>query len=82
MDSSVQPISSFTGPAVYSITVEGNIPESLLVCLASMELENNASSGNTMSTITGCMQDQSQLSGVLNTLYNNRYTIVSITKIQ
>ena len=73
---------SFTGPAFYRITVEGNIPESLMACLASMELEKNPTSGNPVSAITGCLADQSQLNGVLNTLYNNRYTVISVTKIE
>jgi hypothetical protein len=82
MASTVYPKTKFTGSAIYRITVEGIIPKSLLDCLASMELENDTSPGNTVSTITGCMQDQSQLNGVLNTLYNNRYTVISVIKIE
>jgi hypothetical protein len=82
MAPTVNPNKSFTGPAVYSITVEGSIPESLLACLASMELKINGPTENPVSTVTGRMEDQSQLHGVLNTLYNSRYTVLSVTKIQ
>jgi len=43
---------------------------------------HTVTSNKTLSTLTGNMEDQEALSGVLNILFDNRYSIISVMKIE
>ncbi|RLD50992.1 MAG: hypothetical protein DRJ05_18920 [Bacteroidetes bacterium] len=71
----------FTGPATYQISVQGNIVNNLINRLGEMEVSKTGLANKTISTLTGNVQDQSALSGILNTLFDYRYTVISVLKL-
>ena len=75
-------LDSFQGNAVYQIAVEGKIEPFLLQILnGQLELRGAESNGKQVSLLLGRVEDQAELSGILNTLYNHRLTIISVLKI-
>ena len=71
----------FFGPAKYQITVEGIIGNNLLGNLGDMSVAYSTSKDTKRSILTGEVIDQPALSGILNTLIDNRYTVISVMKI-
>ena len=73
---------SFLSPSRYQITVEGKIEDSLLICLpGSIDINPSISGETEISILVGSFLDQAELSGLLNALYNNRFTVISVVKI-
>lgn len=69
----------FEKPGRYRIVVEGNINESWSDRLAGMRIvSNHREKGKVMTTLTGDLRDQTQLSGVLNTLYELHLSILLV----
>lgn len=69
----------YTEPSIYQLTVEGKIDKKRVKEMTGMmvsELDNNR-----LVTITGQVQDQSALNGLINTLYNMHLSVISIIKI-
>ena len=69
----------YTEPSVYQLTVEGKIDKIRVKEMTGMmvsELDNSR-----LVTITGQVQDQSALNGLINTLYNMHLSVISIIKI-
>ena len=72
----------FQSPAIYKIKVYGEIKESWSERLEGMHLDVQTSdSTKPVTTLTGRINDQSALFGVINTLYDNHFTIISINTI-
>lgn len=72
----------FQSPAIYKIKVYGEIKESLSERLQGMEINiQRSDEAKTVSILTGRINDQSALSGILNTLYDNHFTLISINTI-
>lgn len=78
----VETINPFTGSAVYQITVQGKIENALLRNLGGLILSQTRAKEKVISTLTGDVLDQPALSGILNTLIDNRYTVISVMKIE
>ncbi len=73
---------SFQSNATYQITVEGKVEPFLLKLLsAPLKVNYTESDGKKISSLIGNVQDQAQLTGILNTLYNSRMTVISVLKI-
>jgi len=69
----------FSGPAEYSITVQGKLPESITEKFEG--IENYFVTETDQSTITSIkikIKDQAQLSGLMNDLYNGRFPILKV----
>ncbi len=72
----------FDCPATYRIVVQGNIPESWADRLADMEvMPCQNGDPNRRSTLLGVLRDQSELNGVLETLYRLHLTIVNVEQV-
>ena len=72
----------FQSTAIYKIKVYGAIKESLSERLQGMEINiQRSDKAKPVSILTGRINDQSALSGILNTLYDNHYTLISINTI-
>jgi len=63
-------------PAIYKIQVRGNLASSWSEKLGGLQIESTAETG--MTVITGPLTDQAALSGVLNTLYDLQFPVVSV----
>jgi hypothetical protein len=69
---------TFDGPAVYRIRVHGKIPSRLSGRLEGMSIEVDASALPPLTTLTGNLQDQASLAGVLRTLYEMHLPVLSV----
>ena len=66
-------------PATYRIKVEGHLDESWSECLAGMHITTRKRSDQTaVTTLIGRLRDQSELTGVLNSLHDLHRPIVKV----
>ncbi|MBT8365419.1 MAG: hypothetical protein KJP23_12000 [Deltaproteobacteria bacterium] len=66
-------------PATYRIEVEGHLNESWSECLAGMHITTHKRSDQTTVTnLIGRLRDQSELTGVLNSLHDLHRPIVKV----
>lgn len=76
-------LSRFNGEAKYRIVVKGTVPESWADRLAGMEITSGKKGEpQQRSTLEGILRDQSELNGVLETLYRLQLTIVSVEQLK
>jgi hypothetical protein len=69
----------FQSPAVYKIKVDGVINENWSERLGGMQITVlKSKDANPSSLLIGRINDQTTLSGVLNTLYENHLSILSV----
>ena len=66
------------GPAVYRVRVEGNLPLNWSESLMGMNITTSGSDDSQFSTLVGRLPDQAALAGVLATLYEKQYPILSV----
>jgi hypothetical protein len=66
-------------PATYRIEVEGDMDENWADSLAGMRISTRKRNDqSTVTTLTGLLRDQAELSGVLNGLYELHLPILSV----
>ncbi len=75
-------VNSFTGRATYQITVNGTINPSFLPLLGDVSLAQTETKKRSITTLTGEVIDQSALAGLINTLIDYRYTVISVLKLE
>jgi hypothetical protein len=66
------------GPAVYRVQVEGHVPFDWSSQLMGMNITRSSDSEDHKSTLVGRLADQAALSGLLNTLYEKQYPVLSV----
>ena len=72
----------FAGAATYRIVIEGHLDPSYSSRLAGMIISaTERGDRKPLTTLVGPVQDQAELSGVLDTLYNLHLPIVSVEQI-
>ena len=70
---------SFIGPAVYQIKVQGELRKKSSGHVGGMQIEiSYKKENNPISTLTGSLQDQAALSGILNSLYEMHLVVLSV----
>lgn len=70
---------TFTGPGNYRIRVQGFLDEKWSERLGGMYISINHREGRrTLATLVGRLQDQAELAGVLNTLYELHMPLLSV----
>jgi len=74
-------IETYSGPSIYQITVSGKVDEQFIESINGMSVSHNSVKSKTISTLTGELHDQSALNGILNTLYDYQYSVISVLKI-
>lgn len=72
---------SFQGRSTFQISIEGILEEKWSDRLAGMNINHYRSESGSLTTLTGEIIDQSELFGVLNTLNDYQYKIISVNKI-
>ena len=73
----------FGGPATYRIVVKGELGEQWSDRLAGMAISGTkAEIGSSHTTLFGPLRDQSQLNGVLETLYGLHLPILRVEKVE
>jgi hypothetical protein len=78
---SVQKV-AFEEPARYCIMIIGSLDKTWFKDIYDLEISVNKNAGGVRKTILkGEMKDQATLIGVLNTLYNMGYTLLSVERI-
>lgn len=75
-------LKSYSGPSTYQITVDGRVDEGFIQSISGMSVSHNRLKDKTLSTLTGELTDQSALNGILNTLFDYRFAVISVMKIE
>jgi hypothetical protein len=65
-------------PAVYRVRVQGSIPLDWSVRLMGMNITAPNDTDSDQSILVGRLPDQAALSGVLNTLYDTQFPVLSV----
>ena len=74
---------NFITPAVYEIRVIGGLDTNWSERLGGLQITNkNPGDLDSVSVLIGQISDQAALSGVLNTLYDNHVTIISVNMLK
>lgn len=79
---------SFIKPAVYKIKVQGDLHQGWSERLGGLQIKSEESEDKEsedkeiVSVLIGQINDQAALSGVLNTLYENHMTIISVNMLK
>lgn len=72
----------FDEPGCYRIRVSGNLDPSRSDVLGGMAIATRRPAGKPpATTLTGELQDQAALMGVLNTLYDSGYAIIEVKRL-
>ena len=70
------------GPTVYRVRVRGRLGAEWSDRLEGMDITSESTGGSEESILVGRLQDQSALSGVLNTLYELHLPVISVTCLE
>jgi hypothetical protein len=72
----------FTKPAIYKIVVHGDIDGESAMRLWGLQVSTTKGKNQKIiTTLVGMINDQSQLSGILNTLYDRHMTVISVNML-
>lgn len=73
----------FSKPAIYQIKVQGTLDASWSSRLGDMHISTiKKPGGKTISVLVGRVLDQSELSGILNSLYELHLTVISVKALK
>ena len=70
----------FSSSANFIIEIDGKLDKSFSEIFNSFSISYKTLGDNTISSIRGKVIDQAQLIGIINTLYNMRFSIISVIK--
>ena len=70
----------FSDSTNFKIEVEGELDNNLSENFGSLSISHKTNGDNTISCLKGEIIDQAELIGILNTLYNMRFSIISVIK--
>ncbi len=74
-------IKEYKGKATYQITVQGKVDPVFMHLLNSFSVTHIETERKTLSTLTGEIEDQEALIGLLNILIDHQYSVISVMKI-
>jgi hypothetical protein len=72
----------FGGPVTYRIVVKGILNEDWSDRIAGMAITTKEEEGTALTTLVGSVRDQSELNGVLDTLFGLHLAIVSVEQVE
>jgi|GEM_PF-1743802 len=73
---------NFRGQATYQITVKGKVAPDFMNRLNNLSVSHTESNDQILSTLTGEIEDQAALNGLLNVLFDHQYDVISVMKIR
>ena len=71
----------FDKQSLYQITVLGTVNSLFIRRIADLDVVSLKQGAKEISTLTGMFEGPEALNGMLNTLFEHRYTVISINKI-
>ena len=74
-------IEEYDGRATYQIMVRGRVDSNFIKNTTDVEISHQEIGDVTYSNLYGEFQDQEALSGLLYVLIDNRYTVISVTRV-
>jgi len=74
-------IKNYKGQATYQILVKGKVNPDFMKRFNNLVVTHSESRDEILSTMIGDFEDQEALSGVLNILFDHRYPVISVMKI-
>lgn len=74
-------LTNFKGQAIYQITVDGKVDKEAIDQLNSFKITHRELPNKTLSILSGKIEDQAALRGLVNLLANNNYKVNSIIKL-
>jgi len=74
-------IRNYVGPATYQITVQGKVDPKFMKKLNKLTVTHIKCKDRVLSTLVGEIIDQESLNGLLNILFDHRYSVISVMKI-
>lgn len=74
-------IKKYKGKSTYQIVVRGKVDPKFMMQLNDLAVTHTDIKGETASTLTGIIEDQEALSGLLNILVDHRYEVISVMQI-
>lgn len=75
-------IKNYSGKATYQFVVRGKVDPDFISRRYALSVRHTKAKDQILSTLTGEMNDQEALSGIINILIDNRYIAVSVMKIK
>ena len=73
---------NFTGPAIYKIVIMGELEQQTAEQYWGMKITRSKKEGNkTITTMIGMINDQSELSGILISLHDMHFTVISVNML-
>ena len=73
---------SFTGPGCYRIKVKGLLGQGWSDRIGAMQILPSSGQDQGMTVLQGCVSDQAELSGILNTLYELHLPLMAVQYIE
>lgn len=74
-------IGAFSGPSRYRIDVQGHVSEAWAGRFGNLSMRRCIADGQEITRLEGVVSDQTQLAGILNTLYELHLPLVSIERL-
>jgi hypothetical protein len=74
-------IEQYEGQATYQVTVQGKVDPEFMKKINRLKVTHTETKHKTLSTLTGEIEDQESLNGLLNILFDHRYSVISVMKI-
>jgi len=72
----------FAGPGFYRIVAQGHLTPGMHGLFGSMQVVDPRSRGeSSLAVLEGRVSDQAELSGILNTLYELRFSLLSVNSL-
>jgi len=75
-------IKDYKGKATYQILVWGKVDPKFIRRHINLSVTHTESKDRTLSTLTGEIEDQEALSGLINMLIDHQYKVVSVMNIE
>lgn len=74
-------IKKYEGKATYQITIQGKVDPNFIARFSGFYVTHIETESKTLSTLTGKIEDQEALSGLLNILFDHQHKIISVLKL-